>query len=257
MGEENIPLVFIHGLKGSTLVDDAGYVHFINLWQGLGFSSPKLALPIQWEGGKQKTDHLHAGEILHSIARFFAVYGPFLSHLHTLKRPTYTFPYDWRRDLNETAEKFQIFLREIYKKHNTKIQIVAHSMGGIITLASINTHNGDLISYPKPKPDQDNVKPDSGPSTASTSKKGSSANNGEPERVIDLVHSIIFAGCPFRTGVGFLQDLTGHGSPNGHNWKILSPSVLFTFPSIYTFFPTKDNSQIYGEDGKTLVPIDF
>jgi len=251
--EDTIPLVFIHGLKGSVLKDDAGYTYFINLWQGLGCSSPQLALPLEWEDGKQKTDKLHASEIFHSIA-WLPVYGPFLTYINGLARSTYTFPYDWRRDLNETTERFQNFLREIYRKHNCKIQIVAHSMGGLITLGAINTHNGLLINEPAPLPDRDNVKPSADPATAGTSKKGSSKPNGESEKVIDLVHSIIFAGCPFRTGVGFLKDMTA-GVPNGRNWKILSQEVLFTFPSVYTFFPTTENPQIL--EGENLVPIDF
>ena len=31
----DIPLVFIHGLKGSSIVDEKGRTHYINLWQGM------------------------------------------------------------------------------------------------------------------------------------------------------------------------------------------------------------------------------
>jgi pimeloyl-ACP methyl ester carboxylesterase len=255
---EDIPLIFIHGLKGSSLVDEHNATYYINLWQGLGLSSPQLALPMEWEGGKQKSDILRAGKIFDKIGHL-DVYGTFLRYLESLKRPTYTFAYDWRRDLNETVEKFQTFIREVHQKHNRKVQIVAHSMGGLITLASVNTHNGVLVGDPVPPPsDRDTVKPVKGDGeTVPTKKEGGDVVSGSSEkpRIIDIVHSLVFAGCPFRTGVGFLRDLMV-GVPNGYNHKILSPSVLFTFPSIYTFFPTPENSHILDEKGNK-VPIDF
>jgi pimeloyl-ACP methyl ester carboxylesterase len=253
-----IPIVFIHGLKGSSIVDEHNHTHYINLWQGLGLSAPPLALPLQWEGGKQNSDGLKAGKIFEKIAHV-EVYGPFLRFLESFNRPSYTFAYDWRRDLNETVEKFQTFLREIHAKHKSKIQIVAHSMGGLITLASVNTHNGVLVGNPQPpKSDKDTVKPASsdGATVFTASEVPASASgSAEVSRVIDIVDSILFAGCPFRTGVGFLRDLMV-GVPNGYNHRILSPSVLFTFPSIYTFFPTPENSQIVDEKGD-FIPVNF
>lgn len=46
----NVPIIVIHGIKGSTIVDEHGGTHFINLWQGLGISSPQLSLPLSWQG---------------------------------------------------------------------------------------------------------------------------------------------------------------------------------------------------------------
>jgi CDP-diacylglycerol pyrophosphatase len=45
-----IPLVFIHGFKGSTLVDPGNWTYYLNVWQALGLSSPQLALPLEWRG---------------------------------------------------------------------------------------------------------------------------------------------------------------------------------------------------------------
>eukprot|EP00026_Physarum_polycephalum_P009567 Phypoly_transcript_09695.p1 GENE.Phypoly_transcript_09695~~Phypoly_transcript_09695.p1 ORF type:complete len:387 (+),score=67.35 Phypoly_transcript_09695:110-1270(+) len=259
MADTSIPLVFIHGLKGSSIVDEHNRTYFLNLWQGLGLSAPQLALPLQWEGGKQKKDGLLAGKIFDKIGHVH-VYGPFLHYLKTLDRPTYTFAYDWRRDLNETVEKFQAFLREIHLKHKSKVQIVAHSMGGLITLASVNTHHGVLVGNPAaPKTDKDTVKPNSSDENTALTKSEAGpsvvAGSAEEPRIIDFVHSLVFAGCPFRTGVGFLRDLMV-GTANGYNYRILSPSVLFTYPSIYTFFPIPENSNILDEKGEHL-PIDF
>jgi len=199
---------------------------------------------------------LRAGKIFDKIAHV-DVYGPFLKYLSTLQRPTYTFPYDWRRDLNETVEKFQAFLRDINLRHKSKVQIVAHSMGGLITLASLQTHHGVLVGNAvSPKSDKDTIEPIKGDSsTATTKEEAPSCASGNEERIIDIVHSLVFAGCPFRTGVGFLRDLMV-GVPNGYNHRILSPAVLFTYPSIFTFFPIPENSNILNEKDE-LIPIDF
>jgi len=67
------------------------------------------------------------------------IYGPWLKKAQTLGRPAYEFSYDWRRSLLETAVKFEAYLKWIsIKHHGVKIQVVAHSMGGMITLAVLN-----------------------------------------------------------------------------------------------------------------------
>ena len=52
----------------------------------------------------------------------------------------------------------------------------------------------------------------------------------------DLFHSILFAGVPFSHCISFLEDIHA-GTAIGLNRRILSPKVLFTFPSRYSFFP--------------------
>ena len=42
------PVVFIHGIMGSTLVDGDGSVHYLTLTHALGLHSPSLALPTFW-----------------------------------------------------------------------------------------------------------------------------------------------------------------------------------------------------------------
>jgi len=112
-------------------------------------------------------------------------------------------------------KKFAQFLGELYEKHEkSQIQIIAHSMGGLVTLGALHIPG-----------------------------------------VVDKVHSVLFAGVPFKTGVGYLEDLMV-GTPNGKNSTILKPEVLFTFPSIYTFFPTKDIHKVKNHDGE-FIPIDF
>jgi len=177
---------------------------------------------------------LSAGTILEYVGGLFPVYGPFINHMNSLGRTFYPFAYDWRRDLNETTLRFQDFLRIVHKKHNQKIQIIAHSMGGLITLASINTHDGELLNGGENRNDNDGAQ-----------KVG----------IIDIVHSVVYAGVPFHRGIGFLKDMMLN-LPTGRNTKILNPSVMFSFPSVYTFFPTKENPRLWDKE-KKLIPVDF
>jgi len=102
------------------------------------------------------------------------------------------------------------FLESTSAKHNgAKIQVVAHSMGGLNTMFVLNK---------------------------------------KPE----LFHSVLFAGVPFGRGIGFLRDLHS-GDSTGLNSKILSPHVIFSFPSVYSFFPGKgDPSLLIDKDHKPL-----
>ena len=49
-----------------------------------------------------------------------------------LKKTLYTFPYDWRVDLFETARMLADKLDQIYQTGAKQITIVAHSMGGLV-----------------------------------------------------------------------------------------------------------------------------
>ena len=214
--EPPVPLIFIHGIKGATLNDANGREVWLSRWQALGLSSPDLALPLAWNGDSQASDSLAPGEILSwiPIIPFYraAVYGPWLDAARGLGRPFFPFAYDWRRDNRETAARFESFLEQVRRSTGAaRVEVVAHSMGGLITLSVLN-------------------------------------------RRPELFHSVVFAGVPFDGGIGFLPDLQ-KGTANGLNKKILSPSVLATFPSVYSLFPNHGGN-LLGADGGP-VSVDF
>jgi len=53
--------------------------------------------------------------------------------------------YDWRRDPSEAISTVYSTVKSTYQTTGAKVQIIAHSMGGLITLASLNTYS-DLAS---------------------------------------------------------------------------------------------------------------
>ncbi len=132
------PLVFIHGIKGSGLADTHGSVHWFTAFQALGLTAPDLRLPLHWSNGVQQRDDLHATAPLDSVA-WHDVYAPFLRWAAATRIAFHPFAYDWRRDNFETLDGFIQFLDKVRSQRNgAKIQVVAHSMGGLITLAAIH-----------------------------------------------------------------------------------------------------------------------
>jgi pimeloyl-ACP methyl ester carboxylesterase len=140
-------VVFIHGIKGAELLDGDGDVQWVTALQALGLSTPDLSLPTAFgPDGKQPAGPLHAGPILRSISVIPVVfeadiYGTFLEAAAGFGQPFYEFSYDWRRDNNETLAAFLKFLADIQSRNGgAKVRVIGHSMGGMLTLAAVNTH---------------------------------------------------------------------------------------------------------------------
>eukprot|EP01116_Phalansterium_solitarium_P009508 TRINITY_DN23681_c0_g1_i1.p1 TRINITY_DN23681_c0_g1~~TRINITY_DN23681_c0_g1_i1.p1 ORF type:complete len:394 (-),score=88.21 TRINITY_DN23681_c0_g1_i1:87-1268(-) len=133
-----VPLVFIHGYKGSALYGPSGNQIWITATQALSMQTPNITLPLRWDGDVQQRDGVTAPEPLRSVM-IVKVYEPWLQKADSLGRPFYPFAYDWRRDLHETANGLVDFLKDVSKRHQgSKVQVVAHSMGGFSTLVAMN-----------------------------------------------------------------------------------------------------------------------
>ena len=214
---EKIPLVFIHGFKGAGLKSSTGNTVWLTQWQALGLSTSRLALPMKWNGDTQERDGVTVDEVLSKVSVLPLlysedIYGAWLAAAAKFERPFYSFTYDWRRDNLESLNQFERFVDQVRIREGvSKVQVVAHSMGGLITLALLNKR---------------------------------------PE----VFHDVVFAGVPFAGGVGFLDDLHA-GVAVGLNSRILSPQVLFTFPSVYALFPL-DGKGLEDEQGNPL-KMDF
>ena len=143
-GKPLLPLVFIHGFKGSALSDSKGRWRWITSWQALGLSSPDLSLPIHWEGDVQHFDELVPTTPLRTVAGQ-DIYASFLDWAVGSGRPVHSFAYDWRRDNLETGDKFVVFLETLSQQYEgAKIQVVGHSMGGLISFVALN-RRPDLV----------------------------------------------------------------------------------------------------------------
>jgi pimeloyl-ACP methyl ester carboxylesterase len=217
----NSVVIFIHGIKGSTLVNEKGSLVWLTGSQALGFDTPKLSLPERWNGEFQEKDHIKSGEVLSKVKVIpllleEKVYSPWLDAMkNSYGNKFFPFAYDWRRDNLESLAFFESFVEKIKSDNpNANITVVAHSMGGLIALALLNKR---------------------------------------PE----FFQRVVFAGVPFNGGIGFLEDM--HlGTSDGLNKKILSKEVLFTMPSVYTLFPLETKKIVVAEDSSgNPIEIDF
>ena len=147
------PVVFIHGWKASVLADkNTGKDEFdytFGVVMGLA-KDPSIELPMEWDiNGNQVKDNLIATEACHSatcmcrMVKLGDIYGPLLDHLEKT-RDLHVFAYDWRLCLDETAANFTQFLINVKEITGQSPQVVAHSMGCLITLHVLN-HNPDIF----------------------------------------------------------------------------------------------------------------
>lgn len=142
------PVIFVPGLKGSVLIDKDG-----PLWLSVknvvmskhNRIKERLMLPTVWHDGVQERDTVCATEIFEKIGPK-EFYAGFLRNATGHGFDVYTFPYDWRRDLNETVDSFKTFVAEVFQKERRPVQLVAHSMGGLIVLAAINELPEEMVS---------------------------------------------------------------------------------------------------------------
>jgi pimeloyl-ACP methyl ester carboxylesterase len=75
----------------------------------------------------------------------------------------------------------------------------------------------------------------------------------------ELVNKVVFVGTPFSGGVGFLEDLM-IGVNTGINSKIVSPCVVQSFESIYSFFPREnsfDTKEVLFDENRNVVQNKF
>ncbi|TGL67872.1 lipase/acyltransferase domain-containing protein [Leptospira kmetyi] len=75
----------------------------------------------------------------------------------------------------------------------------------------------------------------------------------------DLVSKVVFAGVPFRGGIGFMEDLIS-GVSTGLNPEITSACVVSSFHSVYTFFPREgsfDTKEVIKDAEGKILPFRF
>ena len=66
------------------------------------------------------------------------IYGPWLKAAQKMTPHFSTFAYDWRRDNNESLERFIAELEAVRQRNGGKpARVVAHSMGGMMAYAAL------------------------------------------------------------------------------------------------------------------------
>ena len=140
-------LVFIPGIMGSEMYSAAGK----KLWPPTG---AEVLFGYNRMDALARDDVRH-GPIISEAVGCFDVYKPLLRLFGEMgyregaaQDRLILYPYDWRRDLHDTASAFAQRLDQAQREGATRITLVAHSMGGLVSRLAIenpvNTASGWL-----------------------------------------------------------------------------------------------------------------
>lgn len=237
----NNPVIIIHGAFGSQLRDIKTHE---DMWPGgaqsLLFSDFEyIGLQFDFKTLKPLPSHLEAYKIADSVIGT-DFYGKLIETLETKgsfiktkagtpirdkKRRFYVFVYDWRQDNVLSAQKLSQLIKQIRSDYNNprlKVDIVAHSMGGLIARYYIRYGEKDVL--------------DSNEFPVSNAGAGS-------------VRKVILVGTPNLGSIDALNNII-HGLPI--YFGNIHTEVLISMPSAYQLLPHPLNSWIVTSEGKEL-----
>ena len=238
---EQPPLILIPGIMGSKLRDRS--THQV-VWPGsvlhLIFSNfSNLALEIDPATLVASAGNIEAFDITstvaghdfyQSIVNTMVQYGGYrVTQIGTrvsdpYERHLYVFPYDWRLDNVETARGLAAFIEQLrrdYARPDLKVDIVAHSMGGIVSRYLLNYGTEDVLDR------------DDAPATMA----GAS-----------LINRLVLLGTPSLGSAHTVQVFI-------QGEKIVQrirPEVLASMPSTYQLLPNPDRKPLIGIDSRPL-----
>ena len=144
----------------------------------------------------------------------------------------YVFPYDWRLDNVENAQILLQKLDELRAKLNRpdlKVNVIAHSMGGLITRYALMYGKSDLNGRARP-----NWR---GAGYFNSISLVATPNAGALQSLDSMLNGFSFFGSG-KINLPFVQNL--------------SRSDLFTIPSIYQLLPHANTARIFDENLKPL-----
>ena len=237
------PVVFVHGVLGSKLREGAGGT---DLWLGsldriLLSEYEDLALQIDEATLEPMPGDIHAYSVAdEAIGKDF--YGTIIRTLESAggytraqvgeavdpnRKNLYVFFYDWRQDNVATAAALADFIDQIrvdYDAPNLKVDIVAHSMGGLISRYYMRYGRQDVVN--------DNH----------FDKK---INHYGAERV----RRVVLLGTP---NLGSIKILNSFINGVKIGLREIGTETLATMPSLYQLFPHPLNDWIVTNTGKVL-----
>lgn len=234
------PVIIVPGILGSRL---RHRTTGRELWPGsllnVLVSARSLALDIDPKTLEPREDDIEAYDLFRGLlgADFYGAIIDTLEHQGgyvrgQLGHPAlagarryYIFPYDWRQDNVLTARKLDALIEQIrrdYADPNLKVDIVAHSMGGLITRYYIQYGITDVLD-----------------------------GNDFPANFLGAqkIRTAVLLGTPNLGSTTVLHSLLS-GHPVG--WQTIPTEALATMPSVYELLPHPVTNWIVDTDGQPI-----
>ncbi len=238
--QDQPPIIFIPGITGSKLknLDDQQEIWPRGYWQLLTHNYQELATKIDTNTLNAITNQQSAYSITDRVAGrdFYQNLIDILEGVANFKkaqagvpqnnkRHYYLFAYDWRQDNVKTVRKLDALIQQIkqdYQDPNLKVDIIAHSMGGLISRYYLRYGTEDVLNDNELKVNL------------------SGAKN---------LRRVILLGTPNFGSISAINTMID-GLPLLFN-KI-EPETLATMPSMYQLFPHALNQWVINENGEPL-----
>jgi|HubBroStandDraft_4_1064222.scaffolds.fasta_scaffold71223_1 pimeloyl-ACP methyl ester carboxylesterase len=142
------PVVVIPGIMGSKLCDQSNNVIWGDRASYTAGRISALRLPFD---GTEDGNGIHSCGLIETVSIIpllweSNVYAPLLNYLRKLgygDNDIIVFDYDWRLSNFDNANKLRDFIEKRFPEKSSKVDIVAHSMGGIVTRIYLQTLGGD------------------------------------------------------------------------------------------------------------------
>jgi pimeloyl-ACP methyl ester carboxylesterase len=227
-GEEVTLLV--HGYRGSFLVTEGPEPERAWFSPGdvLTRGERSLALPFPGQRPAQRFGPLVPdGPVtkltLIPLVASIDVYRSFLEFGRERLPGFAAFAYDWRRDIRESAGALCARIDQLVAEGGgrRKVNLVAHSMGGLVALHCL-LHGGAELG-------------------------------ARPWAGATHVQRVVFVGTPFRGAAGIFDDLL-EGTATGRNTALLRAEALFTFAAAFQLLPWR--SDFFVDAGGAPAPLE-
>ena len=216
-----MPIIFVPGIKGSELVDTYPIDFPVrwSLWNlTIGNIFEEEEDFLLRDGLYDKDYHLFREGKLIRYA-----YGKLVGTLRQLDPHCYMFPYDWRRELEDSGKRLVALAEHISGKHpKSTIDFVTHSMGGLVLRSALG-----LVSKAR----------------------------GKSALKVDRIGRIVCIAPPFR-GAADIPKVLIAGEKNG--WFSDEKSyrkLARSFPAIYQLVPSYEGALVNSVPG-TTAPLD-
>ncbi len=145
-------IIFIPGFKGSTLLNSEGTLIWPNFIKAqfnrtISLSNDLPNIHIENAIHYESADIVESVTILPGLYKY-PIYAKFIKALKKTVSPNMrlvVFHYDWRQDLMLTIAKLQTLIEKIAQDDGGQIDIISHSMGGLIASYVLQTIEVDVI----------------------------------------------------------------------------------------------------------------